>query len=121
MTPRTEKENLVDILDRIAQINFAELLLIKAEEDEKEEDSKVGQVAFDAILYNLIVIGEIVKKLSIDIKDRNNTIPWNEIAGMRDILAHQYYNVNSEIVRTTIDKPLIALQECCEAELLKIK
>ena len=121
MTPRTEQESLADILEQIDRIKIAELLLIEAEETEEAEDSKVGQVAFDAILYNLVVIGEAVKNLTIGIKNRNDAIPWNEIAGMRDILAHEYFRVNSEIVRATIDKPLAVLRECCTNELQKIK
>jgi hypothetical protein len=39
-----------------------------------------------------------------------------EPAGMRDILAHRYYKVNSTLVRATIDEPLESLRATCEME-----
>jgi uncharacterized protein with HEPN domain len=46
-----------------------------------------------AILYQIVVIGEAVKRLSADFRNQHPTVPWREIAGMRDILAHQYDRV----------------------------
>ncbi|NEQ97431.1 MAG: DUF86 domain-containing protein [Cyanothece sp. SIO2G6] len=47
-----------------------------------------------AILYQVIVVGEATKRLSINFRNTHPDIPWKEIAGMRDILAHQYDRVN---------------------------
>ena len=77
------------------------------------KDWEVAKTAFDAILYDLIVIGEIVKSLSESIKRAHPLIPWREITGMRDILTHEYFRVNSSIVRATIDSPLAELNKVC--------
>lgn len=47
-----------------------------------------------AILYQVIIIGEATKRLSIEFRSQHSEIPWKDIAGMRDILAHQYDLVN---------------------------
>jgi uncharacterized protein with HEPN domain len=43
-----------------------------------------------AVLYQLIVIGEAVKRLSLEFRDQHSEIPWLLIAGMRDHLIHGY-------------------------------
>ena len=47
-----------------------------------------------AILYQVIVVGEATKRLSASFRNAHPQIPWRDIAGMRDILAHQYDRVN---------------------------
>ncbi len=47
-----------------------------------------------AILYQIIIIGEATKRLSTEFRNYHSHIPWKDIAGMRDILAHQYDRVN---------------------------
>ena len=117
MTSRTDVERLGDIIDRIDRIKFAEIVLIEAEE---EEDSwEEAQVAFDAILYDLLVIGEAVKSLSQSFKDQFPVTPWSQISGMRDILAHEYFRVDSKVVRATIDSPLENLKNICLEEIEK--
>ncbi len=57
-----------------------------------------------AILYEMIVIGEATKRLSEGFRLRHSEIPWKDIAGMRDILAHQYDRVNLETLWDAIQK-----------------
>jgi uncharacterized protein with HEPN domain len=54
-----------------------------------------------AVLYQLIVIGEAVKRLSIEFRDQHSNIPWSLIAGMRDHLIHGYDVVDWEEVWKT--------------------
>lgn len=46
-----------------------------------------------AILYQIVILGEAVKRLSADFRNQHPEVPWREIAGMRDILTHQYDRV----------------------------
>jgi uncharacterized protein with HEPN domain len=48
----------------------------------------------DAVIRRLEIIGEAVKSLPTEIRDRNPEVPWREIAGARDILVHEYFRVD---------------------------
>ena len=62
-----------------------------------------------AILHQLLVIGEAVKRLTEDFRARHPKIPWPRIAGMRDKLIHEYDAVDvGEVWKTvTTDIPLL--------------
>ncbi len=48
----------------------------------------------DAVLRRLEIIGEAVKSIPQDVRDKYSEIPWKQIAGMRDIVIHEYFGVN---------------------------
>jgi uncharacterized protein with HEPN domain len=52
----------------------------------------------DATVRNLEIIGEAVKGLSSDFRKKHRHVPWQDIAGMRDRLIHDYAGVNWDIV-----------------------
>lgn len=60
----------------------------------------------DGVIRNLIVIGEAVKHLSADLRDSETAIPWKAMAGMRDVLIHDYLRVNLDQVWQTVDRDL---------------
>ena len=59
-----------------------------------------------AVLHQLILLGEAVKRLSSELRQRNPDIPWKAIAGMRDKLVHEYDDVDLELVWSTLKKDL---------------
>ncbi len=52
----------------------------------------------DAVIRNLEVIGEIVKRIPDDFRSDHPQVPWKKIAGMRDKLIHDYLGVDIEAV-----------------------
>ena len=48
----------------------------------------------DAMIRNFEIIGEATKQLSEQTKEMRNDIPWRQIAGLRDVLIHDYMEVN---------------------------
>lgn len=54
--------------------------------------------AFDAVLKNLEVIGEASKRLPAPFRDVHPEVAWREIAGLRDIVVHQYFGLDLDIV-----------------------
>jgi uncharacterized protein with HEPN domain len=63
-------------------------------------------LVFDAVRLRLIEIGEAVKRISPELLAREPTIPWVDIAGMRDQLAHRYFDTSHAIVQATLDTDL---------------
>jgi uncharacterized protein with HEPN domain len=74
-------------------INAAKRVLLFTKELDKSALAN-NEEKQSAILYQIIVIGEATKRLSLEFRAQHPTIPWKDIAGMRDILAHQYDRVN---------------------------
>ncbi|MGH9204507.1 MAG: HepT-like ribonuclease domain-containing protein [Vicinamibacterales bacterium] len=60
----------------------------------------------DAVVRNLEVIGEAVKRLSQSTRDAHSTVPWKQIAGMRDKMIHEYFGVNLDLVWDAIMRDL---------------
>jgi len=52
----------------------------------------------DAVVRNLEVIGEASKQVPTDLRERAPEIEWRKMAGMRDVIAHAYFEVDLEIV-----------------------
>ena len=74
----------------------------------KQATSKVDKQ--DAIVRNLEVIGEAVKKIPDDVRDSHRDIPWKKIAELRDILIHEYFGINLNIVWDVIENKLQPLK-----------
>jgi uncharacterized protein with HEPN domain len=72
----------------------------------------------DAVLRNLEVIGEAVKRLPVDLREAAPQIPWQDIAGLRDILIHEYQGVDFAIVWDIAVNEVPALHQAV-SELLK--
>ena len=73
------------------------------------------QFAFDrkttnAVIRSLEVIGEAVKKIPQEVKNKYPDIPWKYMAGMRDKLIHEYHGVDLEIVWKVIKEELPPLE-----------
>ena len=64
----------------------------------------------DAAIRRLEVIGEAVKKIPAEAKNRAKAVPWKQIAGLRDILIHEYFGVDLKLVWNIIKKDLPALK-----------
>jgi len=75
----------------------------------------------DATAYRILAIGEAAKNLSDDLKSRHPHIPWRQILGMRNILAHEYFTRESEILWETVQTGLPELAAACHAELKRLR
>lgn len=63
-------------------------------------------LVFDAVRVRLIEIGEAVKDIDPDVLAGEPEIPWADVAGMRDHLAHRYFDTAHSVVAATIDHDL---------------
>ena len=108
---RHPRERLADILAAVARTKQAERHLIAAE---AANDEAGIRVAFDAVLYNLVVMGEAVDALPPELIATRPDIPWRDVVDMRNFLSHEYFRVSAHVVRRTLDEPLDQLRLACE-------
>ena len=70
-------------------------------------------MARDAVVARLVQIGEAVKRAQaagVDLEKLQPGVPWSQIAGMRDILSHQYWRTDAQIVWGVVAKDLDPLE-----------
>lgn len=60
----------------------------------------------DAIIRRLEIMGEAVKNLPMSFRSQHTHIPWKQMAGMRDILIHEYFEVDLGLTWQVIKKEL---------------
>ena len=84
-------------------------------------NSPIGVMAFNACVMRFQVIGEHVGKLLKDdskLLDVYQDIPWQAIYGLRNIISHEYANIDEDIIVSVINDDLAPLKSVIE-ELLK--
>ncbi len=103
MTERSLAQVLQDILETIA---YLEAFTNGVTWEEFEANSE----KLFAVVKALEITGEAVKKIPDDVRAQYPQIPWKDIAGMRDILVHQYWRVDSQVVWSTVQSGIPLLK-----------
>jgi uncharacterized protein with HEPN domain len=99
---RRERERLLDILEAIERI---------------EKYAEEGKDAFESdeliqtwIVHHIEIIGEACRSLSDDFQATHANVPWTDIIGMRNILVHHYFGIDTDAVWSVVEKDLPELK-----------
>lgn len=83
--------------------------VVQYTEDRSKDQVFEDQIRADAVLLNLHIIGEAVKKLPGDLRERYPDVAWREIAGLRDVISHTYFALDSDILWDAVERDVPAL------------
>ncbi len=72
------------------------------------------QQLYDSILMNLVVIGEEANRVSNQTKLKYPEVPWYEMIGMRNLISHDYFSVNPQIIWDTVQNSIPKLKQTLE-------
>ena len=99
---KDDRERLLDLRDAIERI---------------EKYTAAGRPALEHdeliqtwVIYHLQIIGEAARALSPELRDRYSDVPWSQIIGMRNILAHRYFGIDVDIVWSAVENDLPRLK-----------
>ncbi len=102
---RSDHDRLDDLAEAIAAVRAH--IAARASGDER--------LRRDATLYNLVIIGEAVKGVSEQTKAKRPDIPWRQIAGLRDLLTHEYFRIDMTEIAKIVERDLGPLDEAVKA------
>ena len=109
---RDPRERLMDILEAIERI---------------ERYANRGRAVFEGdeliqvwMVSHIQIIGEACNALPPELQAHHPQVPWREIIGMRHILVHHYFEVDLDIVWTTLERDLPQLKRAVEAMLAEL-
>jgi uncharacterized protein with HEPN domain len=100
---REDRERLLDIQEAIERI---------------EKYAARGQEAFEQdeliqtwIVHHLQIIGEASRAITSALRDQYPAVPWTKIVGMRNILVHDYFGIDTEVVWSVVENDLEPLKK----------
>ena len=102
-----DPESLIDIANAIRRILRYTNGINRVELEANDEK-------LSAILYQITIIGEATKRLSSTFRQQHPEIPWREMVGMRDVLVHEYDQLDFDVVWDAVQNKLSELLSLIE-------
>ena len=111
--PLRDKSRLEHILQAIVRLQTHVGTLPK---EELEHDV----LRYYGIVKNIEIIGEAARMLTDDFKAKHPDTNWREISGMRNLLVHDYFQVNSDVIWEVIHQDIVMLKAHVEQYLKEL-
>ena len=103
---RTDRDRVLDALEAIERI---------------ERHTSVGEAEFRQnelvqswVVRHLQILGEAIRGISPELRAQHADLPWSEIVGMRNILVHDYFDIDQDIVWSVVEHDLPGLRVSLE-------
>ena len=103
---RDDRERLLDIQEAIS--NIQKYAQRGREEFEKQELIQTW------IIHHLLILGEAAAALSDSFREEHHDIAWSKIIGMRNVLVHQYFGIDFDVIWSVVEDDLPELQRYIE-------
>ena len=94
-----DQEALIDIQNAAKRIQ-------RYVEGVSREALECNDEKLSAILYQITIIGEATKRLSQEFRQNYPNLPWREMAGMRDVIVHEYDQLDFDVIWNVVDSRL---------------
>ena len=99
MPPRNWELRIADIIDAIEKIlSYVEGMTF----DQFVDDPKT----IDAVIRNITVIGEAARNVPEEVIGRHSSLPWREMRDIRNVVVHEYFGVDNNVVWDTLQRNL---------------
>ena len=99
MPHRNWKLRITDIIEAIEKIlSYVEGMAF----DEFVDDPKT----IDAVIRNITVIGEAARNVPEEVVNRHPSLPWREMQDIRNVVVHEYFGVDNNVVWDTLQRNL---------------
>ena len=102
--PRDFRQSFEDILEAANKLRHYYSLLKGAEHNIDQD------MAYDAIIRNLEIIGEAVKNVPESVWEKYPAVDWKGFAGLRDVLIHRYFGLTERIIWNIVEHELPILE-----------
>jgi len=114
MAPRTAKERLTDIREAASDLRD---FVGDMETDAFHALPHADRIRYRAVKNTVTELGEAIKTLPKDVRERNPDVDWKGFAGLRDMAAHQYFNIDTRRLLPIIKCEVQKLIAVVDAEL----
>jgi uncharacterized protein with HEPN domain len=104
---RDDRERLLDIQEAIAAIERHPI--------KSRDASEVDELLQIWVIHHLQVIGEAVRALSENLREKNPQVDWSGIMGARNVLIHHYFGIDWDVIWGVVQSDLPALKKQIDA------
>ena len=104
------RERIRDI-DRLQHINECINHVKDFLQGKNFEDMKSDVMCYHAVVYNIMIIGEVANLLTKEFREEHAEVPWRDIVNMRNVLVHGYFTTSAVFIWETYTKDLPLLQK----------
>ena len=97
--PNRDRQSLEEMLEAVGKIRaYAE--------GATRETLPAAPMRLDAVLYEIVVLGEAARRLSPELREAHPQVPWRAIIGMRSVITHGYDQIDDDELWQVIERDL---------------